>query len=50
MARGGSSCSHDEPLWSEVRLNVGAFMHDLFRQGAFKGISPRAAYFVKSER
>lgn len=41
---------NDEALWSEVRLNVGAFMHDLFRQGALQGISPRAAYFVKCDR
>ena len=25
---------NDEPLWSQIRLNVGAFMHDLFRKGA----------------
>ena len=28
---------NDEPLWAQIRLNVGAFMHDLFRQGAFQG-------------
>jgi len=38
---------NDEPLWSQIRLNVGAFMHNLFRQGAFQGRSPRDAYFVK---
>jgi phage tail sheath protein FI len=38
---------NDEPLWSQIRLNVGAFMHDLFRQGAFQGRTPREAYFVK---
>ncbi|EMI17345.1 phage tail sheath protein [Rhodopirellula maiorica SM1] len=32
---------NDEPLWAEVRLNVGAFMQNLFRQGAFQGRSPR---------
>jgi phage tail sheath protein FI len=37
---------NDEPLWSQIRLNVGAFMHNLFRQGAFQGASPRDAYFV----
>ena len=26
---------NDEPLWAQIRLNVGAFMHNLFRQGAF---------------
>ncbi len=40
---------NDEPLWSQIRLNVGAFMHDLFRQGAFQGSTPRDAYFVKCD-
>lgn len=39
-----------EPLWSQIRLNVGAFMQDLFRQGAFQGQSPRDAYFVKCDK
>lgn len=41
---------NDEPLWAQIRLNVSAFMHDLFRQGAFQGTSPREAYFVKCDR
>lgn len=41
---------NDEPLWSQIRLNVGAFMQDLFRQGAFQGASPREAYFVKCDK
>jgi uncharacterized protein len=41
---------NDEPLWAQIRLNVGAFMQDLFRQGAFQGRSPREAYFVKCDR
>jgi len=40
---------NDEPLWSQIRLNAGAFMHGLFRQGAFQGATPRAAYFVKCD-
>jgi phage tail sheath protein FI len=36
-----------EPLWARIRLQVGAFMDTLFRQGAFQGQSPREAYFVK---
>jgi uncharacterized protein len=40
---------NDEPLWAQVRLNVGAFMHTLFRQGAFAGRSPKEAYFVKCD-
>ncbi|MBW7881370.1 MAG: phage tail sheath family protein [Caldilineaceae bacterium] len=41
---------NDEPLWAQIRLNVGAFMQDLFRQGAFQGSSPREAFFVKCDR
>jgi phage tail sheath protein FI len=41
---------NDEPLWGQIRLNVGAFMHNLFRQGAFQGSSPREAYFVKCDK
>lgn len=41
---------NDEPLWAQIRLNVGAFMHNLFRQGAFQGTTPREAYFVKCDR
>jgi len=41
---------NDEPLWSQIRLNVGAFMHNLFRKGAFQGTSPREAYFVKCDK
>jgi uncharacterized protein len=40
---------NDEPLWSQIRLNVGAFMHNLFRQGAFQGRTPKDAYFVKCD-
>lgn len=41
---------NDEPLWSQIRLNVGAFMHNLFRQGSFQGQTPQEAYFVKCDR
>lgn len=40
---------NDEPLWAQIRLNVGAFMQNLFRQGAFQGKSPTDAYFVKCD-
>lgn len=40
---------NDEPLWSQIRLNVGAFMQDLFRKGAFQGSTPRDAYFVRCD-
>jgi Bacteriophage tail sheath protein len=41
---------NDEPLWAQIRLNVGAFMNNLFRQGAFQGTTPKDAYFVKCDK
>lgn len=41
---------NDEPLWGQIRLNVGAFMHNLFRQGAFQGQKRDDAYFVKCDK
>lgn len=41
---------NDEPLWASIRLNVGSFMHNLFRQGAFQGQTPREAYLVKCDK
>jgi phage tail sheath protein FI len=41
---------NDEPLWAQIRLNIGAFMQQLFRQGAFQGQTPREAYFVKCDK
>ncbi len=35
-----------EQLWSQLRLNISTFMHQLFRQGAFQGTTPQEAYFV----
>jgi phage tail sheath protein FI len=40
---------NDEPLWARIRASVGAFMHGLFRQGAFQGPTPREAYFVRCD-
>jgi phage tail sheath protein FI len=40
---------NDEPLWSQIRLNVGAFMRSLYRQGAFQGDTPAKAYFVRCD-
>jgi hypothetical protein len=40
---------NDNPLWAQIRLNVGAFMQNLFRQGAFQGKTPTDAYFVKCD-
>jgi uncharacterized protein len=40
---------NDEPLWAQIRTSIGAFMQDLFRQGAFQGSTPRDAYFVRCD-
>jgi uncharacterized protein len=40
---------NDEPLWGQIRLNVGSFMQGLFLQGAFQGTTPQQAYFVKCD-
>ncbi|WP_329280403.1 phage tail sheath family protein [Streptomyces sp. NBC_01451] len=40
---------NDEPLWSSIRLNIGAFMNRLFRQGAFQGRTAKEAYFVRCD-
>lgn len=41
---------NDEPLWAQIRLNVGSFMHTQFRKGAFQGASPQEAYLVKCDK
>ncbi|WP_293103617.1 phage tail sheath C-terminal domain-containing protein [Moorena sp. SIOASIH] len=41
---------NDEPLWSQLRLSIGSFMQNLFKQGAFQGSSPKDAYFVKCDK
>jgi len=40
---------NDEPLWAKIRLNLGAFMMRLFRQGAFQGSTPDKAFYVKCD-
>lgn len=40
---------NDEDLWSSLRLNIGSFMMNLFRQGAFQGTTPAQAFFVKCD-
>jgi len=40
---------NDEPLWAQIRLNVGSFMNGLFRKGAFMGASASDAFFVKCD-
>lgn len=41
---------NDEPLWAKLRLNVGTFLQNLFRQGAFAGQTSKDAYFVKCDQ
>lgn len=41
---------NDEALWAQIRLNIGAFMQSLFRQGAFQGKTPKEAYLVKCDK
>ena len=40
---------NDTELWSQLRLNIGAFMMTLYRQGAFQGSTPSEAFFVKCD-
>ena len=40
---------NDEPLWAQLRLSVGTFMNNLFRQGAFQGQTPQDAYLVRCD-
>ncbi|WP_326724799.1 phage tail sheath subtilisin-like domain-containing protein [Streptomyces sp. NBC_00243] len=41
---------NDENLWQQIRLSASSYLHTLFRQGAFKGSTPREAYFVKCDK
>jgi hypothetical protein len=41
---------NDEELWSQLRLNIGSFMMNLYRQGAFQGSKPSDAFFVKCDK
>ena len=40
---------NDEPLWAQIRLAAGAFMQNLFRQGAFQGSKASDAYEVRCD-
>ena len=41
---------NDERLWSQIRLNVGAFMQGLFLQGAFQGTTPQSGVLRQVRR
>ena len=38
-----------EALWAQIRLNVGAFLFDLWRQGAFQGAKSTDGFLVKCD-
>lgn len=40
---------NDETLWSRIRDDVGTFLNDLLRRGAFAGTTPREGCFVKCD-
>jgi phage tail sheath protein FI len=40
---------NDQTLWERIRVNVSAFLQNLFRQGAFQGASSKDAYFVRCD-
>jgi phage tail sheath protein FI len=40
---------NDAPLWRQLRASAGAFMNNLFRQGAFAGEKASDAYFVRCD-
>lgn len=39
-----------EPLWTQLGRSVGAFMQNLFHQGAIQGQTAKDAYFVRCDR
>jgi phage tail sheath protein FI len=41
---------NNDLLWRLIRLNIRTFMNALFKQGAFMGMTPKEAYFVKCDR
>ncbi len=40
---------NDEPTWSNIRMNINAYLNGLFQQGAFQGATPSEAYYVKCD-
>jgi len=47
--RWAASEPNAEALWAELRASIGAFMHTLFKQGAFNGMTPEKSYFVRCD-
>ena len=42
-----ASRSNDSALWSDLRINTGTFLQELYQRGAFQGTTPAQAYFVQ---
>jgi phage tail sheath protein FI len=40
---------NDKPLWTAIKRDVGAFLTQLWRQGALVGTRPEEAFFVKCD-
>jgi len=40
---------NDDLLWAQLRSSFGAFMNNLFRQGAFQGTKAGEAFFIKCD-
>lgn len=38
---------NEEPLWNTIKLAVGNFLNNLWRQGAFQGAKPAHGFFVR---
>ena len=41
---------NDEPLWADIRLNVGAYMSVTFPSTSLLGTSPKEAFYVKCDK
>lgn len=40
---------NDEPLWAMITASIQAFMLGLFKNGAFQGVKPSEAFYVKCD-
>ena len=40
---------NDEALWAKIRLNVSAFLTNVWRSGALFGATPQEAFYVKCD-
>jgi hypothetical protein len=40
---------NDQTLWAKIRLNIGAFLTNVWRDGALFGSTPQEAFFVRCD-